>query len=203
MTAVTWADLNGTGGLDLSKRTINRTRVRRSHTTNLVLDIAVAGVTEYAEITGVPVASPIQINTSDPVRAIQEMAVQLQLSQADVCQACGVSARSFKRWKRGTKPQSGSFAQLWNVVMVINHLAQTRDDLVAWLHSSPERLTRFISGDATGVMAESSQEILTESGVVEARLFSEVEETESGPSAPRVPLTVTQRRVRRQALNRE
>ena len=203
MTAVTWNRIDGTGGIDLSERTRNRTRAWRSHTSNLVLDIVAVGVPEYADIAGATAAIAIQVSTSDPVKAIQELSSQLHLSEADVCRACGVSARSFKRWKKGTKPQRGSFARLWNVVMVINHLAQTRTDLVAWLHSSPERVNRFTSGDAAGIMAESSEEIFEESGIVEALRFSEADESGFEPSRPPGPLNVTQRRVRRQTLNRE
>lgn len=200
----TFTTIPATGGTAMGERTRQRVLPRTVPTPILGLlpddVIALLATVAPAPLLGTVFRDEdvAMISTDDPATAILDLAENLGLSTETVCNAVGVSPRTFKNWRKtGAKPQLRSLGRLWNVVLVVNQLAAGRSNLMVWIHASRDRLRHFQAGDMNALVRE---HILEASAG--APLVPPYAPTDSTPAPEdHDPVTFVQKLVTKQSRN--
>jgi hypothetical protein len=81
--------------------------------------------------------------------------------ERDVLTAAGIKERTFHEWKRhGREPRLGSQGRLWELVQVVEGLAEQMADPAAWLRADARRREVLRSGKPDALAAEGVRDML-------------------------------------------
>lgn len=96
---------------------------------------------------------------NDAVAAVAYVAQVLGVPERDVLTAAGIKERTFHEWKRhGREPRLGSQGRLWELVQVVEDLAERMSDPASWLRADMQRREILRSGDPDALVAEVLQD---------------------------------------------